>query len=248
MSLPPRPALRLLALLSCLCLAAHLGAEELRIGFADGYPPYQFVDAAGKPAGLDIDLALALGRELGLEVRIVQGPWDDMVNMLRRGLGLDLVGGMEIGEERSRLFDFSRPLYSRKTVIVVPETNRDIRGLKDLNGRTITGDKDSYAEELIARNGDRNRVRIVVSSSKEEAMGLLRQGKVEACIMPRAVALYLSRKSGPAVRLVDIGDPGSPVAFAAPKGDDSLLRRLDQGLERLRARGELEAILSRWLR
>jgi ABC-type amino acid transport substrate-binding protein len=237
----------LAALLVAMASAPGVTSQMLAIGFADGYPPYQFIDAAGKPAGLDIDIARALASEMGVGTRIVQGPWDDMVNLLRRSLDLDVVGGMEESEERAKLFDFSAAVYLRKNMIVVLATNRDIRGIKDLNGRTISGDRGSYGEALIARNGDTDKVRIAASKSKEEAMTMLKTGRVEASLMPDAVAVDLARKAGVAIRLVDIGDPGSPVAFAVPRGNQTWLPRLDAALLRLKAGGKIQAILAKWL-
>jgi len=229
-------------------LAACAAARSISVGFADGFPPYQFVDEHGKPAGLDIDIAEALFRQMGVKGTIIQGSWDDMVNMLRRGLVLDLVGGMEMSDGRLDLFDFTRPIYRRKSVIVVPASNTTIEGIADLPGLIITGDRGSYGESLLDLHGYRSRIRIAETESKEAAMDMLKDGRASASIMPDAVAVYLAKRLHVAIRIVDIGDKGTAVAFAAPKGRREWLARVDAALSELEADGEIGEILEKWLK
>lgn len=223
-------------------------AQSYTIGFADGYPPYQFKDERGRAAGLDIDLTRALFSELSITPKIVQGRWDDMISMLRRNIELDLVGGMEKSAARQTWFAFSSPLYNRKGVIVVPARDSTIRGIRDLDGKTVTDDKGSMIESLVEKDLGLDRARLITTPSKEAALRLLAEGKVDACLMPEAVALYLSRTIDFPVRLVDVGDKGSPVAFAMSRNDAGFLARLDQGIARLKTSGRLDAILAKWLK
>ena len=151
-----------------------------------------------------------------------------------------------MGGERLSLFDFSLPIYRRENVIVVPTADGQTWGVKDLAGRTITGDKGTYIENLIERTGVN--VRIMTTSSKEEAMGLLKAGDVSACLMPRAVALYLGRKLDLPIRVVGVGDAGSPVVFAFPKSGSAWRARFDRAIGLLKSSGRLDAILAAWSR
>jgi ABC-type amino acid transport substrate-binding protein len=238
-----------LALLSFLLLgAATLSAETVSLGFANGYPPYQFQDAKGAPTGLDIEIAQALFKSAGLDLAIVQDSWDSVVDKLRLGKGVQIVGGMEINDDRKRFFDFSPPIYRRRNVIFVLATNTDIKGLKDLIGKIITGDKGSYVESLLAKSGDKDKIRIMEPETKEESMKLLQSGKVVASIMPDAVGYFLAKQLGVKVRAIDTGDPGSPVGFAVNKGSGAqTLASLEKAIAKLSSDGSLEKIKARWL-
>lgn len=229
-----------------LAAAVSAFASPVNLGFASGYPPYQYVEA-GRPAGLDIEIANALAG-YGLELNILQENWDDVVGKLRTRQGVDLVGGMEITEERKALFDFSTPLYSRKNVILVRQGTADIGGLADLAGKLVAGDRGSYAETQLDKLGLKSKVRLIYHGTKEEAMAALRDGKVQAALMPDAVGFFLARKLGLQVKAVEIGDPGASVAFAVRKGNTELLSQVDAAVRKALADKAVSGILARWFK
>ena len=60
-------ALLALCLLTALTASA---AEPLRVGMELSYPPFEMTDPQGKPTGVSVRLAEALGRHLGRDVMI----------------------------------------------------------------------------------------------------------------------------------------------------------------------------------
>ena len=87
-----RAALALMALLSATAAAAAGEAPAGRavvVGGDRDYPPYEFLDANGEPAGFNVDLTRAIAEVMGLRVRIRLGGWSEM----RQGLldGVELV-------------------------------------------------------------------------------------------------------------------------------------------------------------
>ena len=221
-------------------------AERFTLGFATGYPPYQFTES-GQPAGLDIEIAGVLAKE-GLNFSIIQDNWDDIVAMLRNRTRVDIVGGMEINAERQAWFDFSPALYRRRNVLFVPADDTTIRGLGDLVGKKVSGDRGSYVENKLATMGIKDAIRLVEYGSKEESMQALKVGKVVASIMPEAVGFYLAKRFGVRVRLVDVGDPGSPVGFAVRRGDTATLAAVDAAIRKALATRAFDSIFGKWLK
>ena len=66
--------------------------------------------------------------------------------------------------------------------------------------------------------------------------------------MPDAVGFYLARKLGVAVRLIDVGDPGSPVAFAVRKGDTATLAAIDAAIQKAMRARAIDPIIAKWLK
>ncbi|MEV7775975.1 ABC transporter substrate-binding protein [Kitasatospora sp. NPDC086791] len=58
---------------------------ELRIGSYLNYVPVDFKDPGGTPIGLDPDLAAALGSYLGLRVKILDMPFNDLIPAVQSG-------------------------------------------------------------------------------------------------------------------------------------------------------------------
>lgn len=221
--------------------------ETLRVGLAVGFPPYQ--DAvAGRPLGLDVALTEAILRESGDTAVWVPRPWDEVLALLRTSNDLDVVAGMEQTGDRGNLFLLGTVLYSRRNALFVLESNPIIRSLDDLGGRAVAGDRDAFGELELAQRGVKSDVRLVRTSSKELAFEALVAGRVEAALMPEAVGQALARASGVEVRMVDLGDPGTPVGLAVRRGRPDLLARLDAAALRLEKSGVLRALRETYLR
>ncbi|MEZ7197545.1 transporter substrate-binding domain-containing protein [Pseudodesulfovibrio karagichevae] len=227
---------------------AVVSAEEtpLDCGMARGYPPYQYLDAQGKPAGLDAEVAKLVLARLGVTGRVLPGDWDDVVASLRLGR-LDFVCGMEINHDREHFFAFTTPYYTRKVVIFVRRDETGFKSVEDLVGKAVAGDRHSFVEHYLKELGLLDAIRIIRTRTKDQSMRMLKDGKVVAVIAPLAVGRLLAGRQGMPVRVIDVGDPGSPVGFAVEKSNDVLLKRLENALEELKREGALQPVLDRWL-
>jgi light-regulated signal transduction histidine kinase (bacteriophytochrome) len=72
------------------------------VGNDSNYPPYEYLDKNGQPAGFNVDLTQAIARQLGLDVKIHLGSWDEIRESLGSG-SIDAVQGMFYSAERDYL-------------------------------------------------------------------------------------------------------------------------------------------------
>ena len=235
----------ILCMVLCMVVRAWGGQEVVTFAVACGYPPYQFRSEANDPVGLDVDVIRLVCERMGVQSRIVQGPWEDMMIALRVGK-VDCVGGMEINEKRLRIFDFTSRYYNRRSAVFTLRENRFIQSLEDLKGMVIAGDRHSYAEEILYQKGIKHRIRIRHTQSKEVSLRLLKEGEVVAMVAPVAVAHYLAEQHGVSLRIIDNSDPGSPVGLAVRKGNSKLLERLNSILTDLLADDTVDMVLAKW--
>lgn len=236
---------RVLLLIVLALAAGNAWTQPLRCGLALGFPPYQH-QISGKPDGFDAQVVHLLFSKMGIELLLVQDNWDLVLNELRFG-HLDLITGMEITPLRQRYFDFTMPYYERTGVLFVMANNPRIQQLSDLYGQRISGDRQTLLEAEWREQGIRERFRILKVDSKQEAMSLLKQGKIEGAIMPREVGIYLAKQLGVQVRELVRAKQGAPVALAVKKGNIQLLQRLDATLRQLIADGTIERTYQHWL-
>lgn len=231
----------------CFCaslITTPLLAATYTCGVANGYPPFQF-EKDGVPVGADVDLLQAVFQETGDKLIIKQTRWDDAVALLRFGK-LDCLGGIEISEERKKIFDFTQPYYQRRIAVFTLAKNQSIKTLDDLLGQKIAGDRQSFVERYFESKGLLARMRVLHTNTKEESMAKLKSGEVVAIIAPRDVVLHLASQVGVKVRMLDNPDPGSPVGLAVRKGNQKMLDILDKGLKSLLTRKAVDLIYQKW--
>lgn len=214
--------------------------EHLLCGIASGYPPYQYSDNE-ELKGIDYKIAKKISNEIDLEVRFVQGEWDSVLNQLRVG-NLDIIVGMEVTDSREKLFLFSKILYYRKEVIFTLEDS-NIEKLDDLYYQIISGDRDSKIELELQGKGIRERFRIKQTISKESSIIQLRDGKVKAVIMPKAVGLFLANKYNLKLKTIYEEEEGTPVAVAINKKSSYLKDIINSAIDKLILSNTLESII-----
>ena len=82
--------------------------------------------------GFDIDLAKALGKQMGYKVELVNLGFDGLIPALSTG-NIDLaVSGMSITEERKNAVDFCDPYYTSGLIVLVRPDETNIKGINDL--------------------------------------------------------------------------------------------------------------------
>src|SRR5947209_3771159 len=80
---------------------------------AEGGAPYVFPDPQ-KPdqlTGFEFDLAHALASRLGLEARMVQNEWDQLIPGLERGNFDVILNGLELTVENQQRIAMTQPYY-----------------------------------------------------------------------------------------------------------------------------------------
>ncbi len=78
------------------------------VGGNRDYPPYEFIDKSGQPAGYNVDLTRAIAEVMGMTVEIRLGEWSEMRKALRSG-SVDVLQGISYSEERTSELDFAPP-------------------------------------------------------------------------------------------------------------------------------------------
>ena len=114
-----KPLLIFLLLFLALCLPnTRLHAESadesvpdsrtIVVGGDRDYPPYEFIDKDGHPAGYNVDLTRAIADVMGMKVAFRFGSWSEMRHGLSNG-SINILQGISWSEERAKKLDFSPP-------------------------------------------------------------------------------------------------------------------------------------------
>ncbi|MFH2063651.1 MAG: transporter substrate-binding domain-containing protein [Pseudomonadota bacterium] len=216
------------------------------IGGDHNYPPFEYLDENGRPAGFAVELTRAIAREMNMDIRIRLGPWAGMVNGLENG-EIDAIQGMFYSPERDRIFDFSQPYLVAHYVSVVRKESGDppetIEALAPNNLVVQDGD---VILEFLTKNGLVNRTTVV--ETQEDVLREIFEGKHDCALVPRISSMVLIQKNG-WTNLV-LGNQSffsGKYAYAVPIGKQALLAQFSEGLKVLEENGEYRRIYEQWI-
>jgi len=239
----PFPALAALVIAGGATPAA--AAEPLRWGAdSEGGAPYVYPDPKDPRSivGFEVDIATALGRELGRAPVFVQNQWDGLIPGLLRGNYDVALNGLEITPDREQVVRFTIPYYATSEQLSVRKDESSIDGLSDLKGRTVGTLKFSLAQRMLEREGG---IEIRSYEGQINAYEDLANGRLDAVLMDWPIAVYYSRPN-PALKFT--GPPIGRLEYGiGVRPDDThLLEDLNRVLVKLMREGDLRRIYDRW--
>ena len=155
------------------------------------YPPFCFVDESGRATGFSVELLEEAADAMDRDVTFRTGVWSEVRGLLEDGRvdALPLVGRTP---EREELFDFTFPYLSLHGTIVVRRGVSGIEELGDLRGLRVEVMEGDNAEEFLRR--EERGIDIVTTGTFEEALRGLSEGRCDAVVVQRLVALRLIRE------------------------------------------------------
>ncbi len=211
-----------------------LGDKDLR--------PYEFIEN-GRPRGANVDLAMAIGRELGRPVEVRLMDWNAAQQRLLAGEGHALTLLARTPERESH-YAFTQPTMPAAFALFVrAEDNHRFIG-QSLAGKTIGVTHGGLARSHLQKTHP-EATYFTVDTLLDGVQRLARR-EIDAMAAQEWSAYYLLNEIG--IRGIVGLDPFLRLNsnMAVRKADAALATALDSGLERVKASGEFDRILDRW--
>ncbi len=208
----------------------------------DSLPPISFMQA-GKPAGIVVDLARAIGERMPSRVDIRLTHWAEAQQLVLEGRA-DALLQINPSPERMRLYDFSDPLLTSEFAIFLPTGRMGIARKDDLRGLRV-GVEEKGLPVLLLRQDPAIDVRTV--SDIVQGFRMMAAGAVDAVVADRWVGGYvLAENRIEGVRAVAEPIERSHSAIAVKKGNTNLLRQINAALADIRSDGTYDRIVESW--
>jgi len=210
------------------------------------YPPLSVVTEDGKADGFSVELLRAALKTKNLEVTFYVGPWSEIKQDLEDGKiqVLPLVGRTP---EREPIYDFTKPYLTFYGTIFVRKGDTSIKTVSDLADKEVLVMKEDNAEEYAIREAISQK--LIAVENYNEAFQLLSDGQHDAVVVHQLVGTQIIKKLGiENVVAVDHRLEGfkQDFTFAVKKGDEGLLKILDEGLEIVKYDGTFERLQKKW--
>ena len=220
-------------------------AKVLRVGTEPTFAPFEFQKEGSKDYdGFDMDLARAIGKQMGAKVEIVNMGFDALIPALNAN-NIDLIAaGMSITDERKKAITFSDPYYTSGLIIMVNKDNKEVKSEKDLEGKRIAVQIGTTGEKK-ARSIKGAKV-TAFNTNTEAAMELKNKG-VDAVINDSPVVGYYLAQGGNKTAMT-VGEvmEAEQYGLAVKKGNDKLAADVNKALAELKKNGEYDKIYKTW--
>ena len=226
--------------LSCL-----VHAQEITVGTNAEFMPFEFTDDDNNIIGFDIDIINAIGKQAGLTVKMHHQSFDTLIEGLMSDRLDAAISGMTITEARREKVDFSEPYYNAAQAIVVREGTVGFTKIEDVKDKKVgvqlgtTGAL--MAEEIMGENNPN----LMQLRKYNMVFSDLALGRLDAVVVDLPVAqAYL--KNVPGLRISSPPISEEQYGIVVKKGNKELLDKINDGLAKIRASGEFDAIMKKW--
>jgi len=223
---------------------------HILVGTTGDYKPFTYLNPAdGKFEGIDIDMALALGRALGVEVKFVKTSWPTLMKDFGDGkydLGM---GGISVNLERQKKGFFSIPyLVDGKTPITRKENVAKFQTLEQIDqpGVRVIVNPGGTNEKFARAN--LKKATIMVYQDNVTIFDQIVEGKADLMITD-AVETVLQQKLHPQLAAVHPDKPFtySEKGYLMPR-DIIFKLWVDQWLHLALSDGTFRKIYDTWLK
>lgn len=239
-----------LGFLAAVAVAAETRTSEpapLRVGVSPVFPPMVFKQ--GKElAGVEVDLARALGEKLGRRVVFVEVDWKDQTEALVAGKTDIIMSSMSMTPARNAVMSFTRPYLKVGQMALVrrEHRNKHLLGLLVPTGTKVAVIKATTGDFLVQREFPRAKRKTY--NNGEEATRALMRGSVDLFITDSTLAWHLAGTHAPdGLTVVPFALSEEILAWGVRRGNDDLVAAANEFIERATQDGFLTRTFRRWM-
>jgi polar amino acid transport system substrate-binding protein len=238
-----------LALLLTAC--AGQTQKKLIVGTSADYPPYESKDTqTNEFVGFDMDLIREIGKRIGMEVEIVDMPFDSLIAAVQEGKVTAVIAAMQKSEERQQKVDFSEGYHTQQDAFLVKADSpitmtkpQDAAGLT-IGVQTGTLQADWAVNNLIPLGTTEDQI-LNYERVDQGALDVA-NGRIDALFINADPAAELAKNQGLKVALVTGDTVAAPQAIAVKKGSAELLKKINDALAAMEKDGTVRQLLDKW--
>ena len=200
-------------------------AGKLIVGTSTPYEPMEYVDENNNIVGFDIDIAQAIADDLGVELEIMDMPFDDLLDAVDAGTIDIAIAALTITIERSEQVLFSNAYLNAGQIIIVNDLNGDINKPEDLDNKTVGVQNGTTSQDEALKYT--NESKVITYDDYTEALEDILLGNIDAIVIDYSAGLGLIKGYS---SLTIVGDPFTDELYgiAMKKGESSLKSEIDK--------------------
>ncbi|WP_420102941.1 transporter substrate-binding domain-containing protein [Bosea sp. (in: a-proteobacteria)] len=231
--------------LTLLLAPAAMAQSTLKTAVDGTFAPHAMPKLSGGIEGFNVDLAEAIGKQLGKSVTVDATQFSGLIPALQAGTYDFIVAPVTVNKERAENLLFTEGYLNTDFQFVTKKGAPPITALEELKGKVISVNKgsayDSWARGLEEKIG----WKVESFGTQTDAVQAVISGRAYANVAGNTVVQWAA-KSNPQIQLSYTFKTGLVWAVALRKDSAPLRNELDQAIECLKTNGTIAALHEKW--
>ncbi len=205
------------------------------------FPPYEMTTDDGGFEGIDVDIADAIAKKLGLELVIDDMDFDAALLAVQQNKSDIVMSGVTINEDRKLVMGFSDPYISSNQVILVKEGS-DVT-LENLGEQTIGTQRGTTGYFFTTEDyGEDN---VIAYDTFITAVQALVNGQID-CVVLDADPAKVFEADNEGLTILETAYATEEYGIGLNKDNTALLEAVNKALGELMADGTVDAIIDKY--
>lgn len=220
----------------------------LMIGVDDNYPPMEFRDEKNELVGFDVDLAKAIGEEMGLTVEFQPIAWEGIFEALKTDRYDVIMSAVSLTPERLENFSFTKPYLANGQVIVAKPGDATIKGPESLAGFKVGVQTNTTADTACVKYNTEKGIDFTLTRYDDiiQTFEAMNTGRIDYIVVDYAVAIDYQTKHPDKYYITGAQLTNEPIAVCLKKENTALRDEIQKAIDAVRADGKLAEFSKKW--
>ena len=211
------------------------------VGTEGTWSPYTYHDDNDELVGFDVEVAKYIADYIGVDVQYSETLWGSMFASLDAGQIDVVINSVSYSDERAEKYDFSEPYNYSQHAFLALKDNDEVNTLEDAKGKTAANDPTSSIGKYAEDNG------AILDEVGEAAQAVseVRNGRADLSFGTTVgFADYLKQhpEDEEVFKVVVTSDPEPNAYIPVVKGNEELVKVINEALDKAREDGTLSAL------
>lgn len=225
-------------------------AGKLHMSTNAAFPPYEMTTDDGGFEGIDVEVAAAIAKKLGLELVVDDMGFDAALTAVQTGKSDIAMAGITVTDERKEVMDFSDSYATGIQVVIVKEGS-PIETVDDLANAQMIGCQKATTGYIYCsdtpENGGYGEDHVTAYETGALAVMALVNGQIDAVVIDNEPAKsYVVANEG--LKILDTEFAVEDYAIAVGKGNTQLLDAVNKAMAELKADGTFQSIVDNYIK
>ena len=241
-----------LGLFVALFLSACTSNEKdtLRVATNANFPPYEYIEN-GDYAGIDIEIAKQIAKELNLKLDIQNMPFDSIIAAVASNKADIGISGFTVTDERKKSINFSDSYAKSKQAIIVKDDS-SIKKVDDLYGdnayrvgvQLSTTGAIYFGDDIEKK---KTKATLHEYHNGADAVAALIAGKIDCVIIDEQPAKsFVASNRGLEILATEYVE--EEYAIIVSKEKEELLKKINSIISKLKSDGTIDAIQKKYIK